>query len=91
MEGRSLVPAFEGRPLGQRALFWEHEGNRAVRRGRWKLVAQHGEEWALHDLRSDRSELYDLSDHYPQKVDELEKLYEKWAERSNVRPWPLNG
>ena len=83
VEGRSLAPAFEGRFIGQRVLFWEHEGNRAVRKGRWKLVARHEKEWALHDLQSDRSELHDLSDQYPQKVDELEQLYKRWAERSN--------
>lgn len=88
MEGRSLVPAFDGRSLGERPLFWEHEGNRAVRRGRWKLVARHDGNWSLHDLRSDRSELYDLSGQYPQIATDLERSYAAWAERSNVRPWP---
>ena len=41
MEGVSLVPAFQGKPLPERAIFWEHEGNRAVRQGKWKLVLKY--------------------------------------------------
>ena len=41
MEGRSLLPVLRGQPDdAERDLFWEHEGNCAVRRGRWKLVKQ---------------------------------------------------
>ena len=40
LEGQSLVPAFAGKPLDRDAIFWEHEGNRAVRAGDWKLVAK---------------------------------------------------
>jgi arylsulfatase len=89
MQGKSLVPIFEGGSLAQRPLFWEHEGNRAVRRGRWKLVAEHDEEWRLHDLTIDRSELYDLSGQHPEKAQALATLYEAWAERTGVRSWPL--
>ncbi len=41
MEGTSLRPAFAGQPLAGRSLFWEHEGNRAMRQGDWKLVAKY--------------------------------------------------
>ena len=40
MEGRSLLAAFENRPEETRPLFWEHENNKAVRDGKWKLVEQ---------------------------------------------------
>ncbi|MFO0930792.1 MAG: hypothetical protein U0736_27800 [Gemmataceae bacterium] len=40
LEGKSLVPAFADRPIDRDALFWEHEGNRAVRVGDWKAVAK---------------------------------------------------
>ena len=40
IDGVSLVPAFAGKPLNRpKPIFWEHEGNRAVRDGKWKLVA----------------------------------------------------
>ena len=48
---RACVPAFAGKPLDRDALYWEHEGNRAVRVGDWKLVAKHNEPWELYDMR----------------------------------------
>lgn len=42
MEGVSLRQAIEGKPLKRKnPIFWEHEGNRALRLGNWKLVSQY--------------------------------------------------
>jgi len=90
MEGRSLAPLFRGETReGHEALFWEHQGNRAVRQGRWKLVAAHKGPWELYDLEADRTELHDLAAQHPEKVRELQALYERWADRCGVQPWPL--
>jgi arylsulfatase len=90
MEGVSLRPAFEGRPLGERALFFEHEGHRAVRRGRWKLVAAGADgPWELYDLETDRSETRDLAASHPTLVEELRRLWTAWAVR--VDALPLDG
>ena len=89
MEGVSLAPTFRGRRLGERTIFWEHEGNRAVRQGRWKLVAKHPGGWELHDIDADRTEMHDLAPQMPEKVQELGSLWEVWAARCGVRPWPL--
>jgi arylsulfatase A-like enzyme/Zn-dependent protease with chaperone function len=90
MEGVSLVPTFDGRPLGERALFFEHEGHRAVRRGRWKLVADGVDgPWELYDLERDRSETRDLAAAEPALADELERLWTAWATR--VDALPLDG
>ena len=51
MEGRSLVPAFANKPIDRPALFWEHEGNRAVRIGDLKLVSLEGKPWELYECR----------------------------------------
>jgi arylsulfatase len=89
-EGVSIRPAFQGQPIGRRQpLFWEHEGNRALRDGKWKLVAEHQEEWQLYDLEADRTERNDLADRYPEKVKELLAKYEAWAKRCGVEPWPI--
>jgi len=89
LEGKSLVPLFEGKPFDVRPIFWEHEGNRAVRVGRWKLVAKGpGGPWELYDMVLDRTELNDLASEYPEKVARLKALWESWALRARALPWP---
>lgn len=87
-EGRSLLPLLEGRSAGpERTLFWEHEGNRAVRRGKWKLVSKFPGPWELYDLESDRTELNDLAGSQPDRVAAMAKEYESWAARAQVVDW----
>ena len=88
--GRSLVPALRGQAIDRpEGMFWEHQGNSAVRLGDWKLVRLHGRPWELYDLSKDRTELNDLAKKEPQKVQELKRLYQDWADRSGVLPWPV--
>jgi len=89
LEGRSLAPAFNNKLIEREAIYWEHEGNRAVRKGKWKLVSKHPGGWELYDMEADRTELNNLADANPQKVEELKALYEAWAERCGVQPWPV--
>jgi len=35
------------------------------------------------------TELHDLASTHPEKLNELKSLYEAWAKRCGVRPWPL--
>ncbi len=87
LEGVSLAPAFAGRPLARtQPLFWEHESNRAVRDGRWKLVAMEDKPWELYDLTADRTEMNDLAAQQPAKVRELSAAWEAWAKRADVLP-----
>ena len=92
MEGRSLVPAFADKPIERDALYWEHEGNAAVRMGDWKLVrfGRNGP-WELYDLKADRTELHDLSANQPERAKELAAKWDAWAERTNVKPYPSAG
>jgi arylsulfatase len=90
IEGVSLLPILSGESATERPIFWEHEGNRAVRLGRWKLVARHNRPWQLFDMVADRTELHDLSEQKPQLVEALESSYQQWAQRAQVKPWPLN-
>jgi arylsulfatase len=88
MEGQSLVPALEnpGR-VRERTLYWEHEGNRAIRRGDWKLVAKHKGPWELYDLAADRTELKDKAGADPARAKRLEADWNAWAERAQVVAW----
>jgi arylsulfatase A-like enzyme len=91
MEGRSLVPVFGGGKLEREALYWEHEGNAAVRAGDWKLVRKGREgAWELYDMKADRTELRDLSASEPEKAAELREKWEAWATRAKVKPYPGN-
>jgi len=87
MEGRSLLPVFAKDSKQERTPYWEHEGNRAVRKGNYKLVAIHDTPWELYDMSKDRSELNDLSQTMPEKAKDLRILYEAWAKRVGVLPW----
>lgn len=88
-EGQSLIPAILLHPHTERPpIFWEHEGNRAVRAGQWKLVAEHNKRWELYDMEADRTETHDLAVAQPEKVKELEVVYRQWAERVGVQNWP---
>ncbi len=87
MEGTSLVPAFANKPLADRTLFWEHDGNRAVRQGKWKIVSRYTQPWELYDMEADRTETNDLAVQGGDKVKELASLYDAWASRVGVLPW----
>jgi arylsulfatase len=88
LAGTSLLNALIGKPnAGNQTLFWEHEGSRAIRKGKWKLVAEPKQPWELYDLDADRSEMKDLAAKYPAKVVELEKEYQAWANKVGVVDW----
>ncbi len=86
LEGKSLLPIFEGKERpGHDALYWEHSGNKAVRRGRWKLVSKDGGRWELYDLEDDRTETKDRARDKPELAAGLEAMYDAWAARCGVR------
>jgi arylsulfatase A-like enzyme len=71
--GKSLVPAFaRDGTVRHDDLWWQHEGNRALRMGDMKLVAA-GKDgpWELYDLAADRTETRNLAAELPEKVREL--------------------
>ncbi len=84
MQGQSLVSSFGSAKSEPRRLFWEHEGNRAVRDGEWKLVGSRKQDWELYHIAEDRTESRDQSDRFPERRGELIKVWDDWADDVGV-------
>lgn len=100
IEGESFVAAITSDVCNpERTLYWEHEGNRAIRCGKWKLVSEYpgswrtlrpyptGGAWELYDMENDRTELNDLAGSHPDIVKEMSERWQRWADRSLVEDW----
>ena len=91
-EGKSLVPTFAKSVEDERALYWEHNANRGMREGKWKIVSLNTKkppyikDWELYNIEKDRSELNNLASKYPEKVKEMSAKWYAWAKRCNVLP-----
>lgn len=99
MDGESLLPLLRGDKGSERTFFWEVEGNRAVRSGRWKLVSENpadwkslrpypqNGQWELYDLDHDRAETRNLAGQHPEIVRNFADRYDRWAKEVGVMPW----
>jgi arylsulfatase len=88
LPGFDLVEQLHHPELRQRVLFFEHQGNRAVRDGKWKLVAFADQPWELYDIDRDRTEEDDLAIRYPERVASMNAAWETWASENQVTPLP---
>lgn len=85
-EGKSLLPIFKGiKRESHNTLFWEHQKNKAIRKGDWKLVSISDGTWELYNLKKDRTEINNLVDEYPELVQELILDYTLWAKKCGVK------
>lgn len=93
LAGKSLLPTIQGQPgpIHTEPIFWEHEGNKAVRIGPYKLVqdweVDQTDNWELYNLEQDRTEMNDLAAGMPEKVQDMKGLYEEWAQQNGVMDW----
>ncbi len=85
--GKSLLPLIRGsdNPVHTEPVFWEHEGNRAMRDGKWKLVWSRNGPWELYDIDKDRTEMHDLAKVLPKRMANMQRTWESWARRTGVQ------
>lgn len=89
--GQDVSPMFAGKPVRHGPLFFEHEGSRAVRDGKWKVTAVYPKgQWELYDIEADRTEQHDLAAQHPDRVRRMVAQWERWAKENNVIPWVWN-
>ena len=88
MEGESFLPAIRGETWERQApIYWEHEGNCALRQGDWKLVRKYPGPWELYNLEKDRTEQNDRIEGEKSRSEKMIADWENWAERCGVAPW----
>ncbi len=91
-EGVSLVPALNGKKLGKRPLYFEHNLSRGLIEGDWKAVRGKRQPtevtWELYNLKKDRSETRNLADRYPDRVAEMAAKWEEYANRTGIEYEP---
>jgi arylsulfatase len=90
LDGESLLPLLAGNEwLREQPIFWEHEGNCAVRLGQFKLVRKFNETWELYDMEQDRTELNNLMDKNEPLAKKLIREYQGWADSVGVLDWNI--
>lgn len=88
LQGESLLPLLYGKNRSrEQPIFWEHEGNAAIRAGRFKLVRRFDAAWELYDMETDRTETRDLAAGDGPRVAQLARQYDAWAAHVGVRDW----
>lgn len=90
IDGISLLPTLLGRPSEQKKhqyLYWELNGQQAVRMGDWKAVRPRpGQKTQLFSLAQDISEKIDVADQQPEIVAQIEDIFTKGRTESDVFP-----
>lgn len=82
--GHSLVPALAANDSVIRDyVFFQHEGNRALRMGNYKLVSalEDKNAWELYDLVTDRGEQHNLAAAQPERVREMSARWQELQEQ----------
>ena len=89
LAGQSLAPVFAGRNMAHQPVYWEHEGNKALRDGKYKLVSRFPDSWELYDMAADRTELHDLASVQPERTKAMAEQWQQWANRVGAQSWPM--
>ena len=100
MRGRSMLPWLQAKSASihdkEFVEGWEMSGRAAVRKANWKAVylpsgrggpsAKGRDRWELYDLDKDPGEVHDISEHHPETLRELLKLWDQYVIETGVVP-----
>jgi arylsulfatase len=87
LDGQSITAMLKGgHGNPDRTFFWEHEGNRGVRSGKWMLCSLAGPKhpFELYDIDADRVQAHDVAADHPDVARRLDQMYQNWAARVGV-------
>ena len=86
--GLSFLPLLQGKPWqGNESLFWDLYGMQVVIEGRWKYISDVRNRQHLYDLSTDGTEMHDLAEQYPERVEAMARAHAAWAEANQVLPY----
>ena len=95
-DGISIAPLWKGETIAPRPLFWRNGGlspyepslengkdvPKALRQGKWKLVAQPGyQKIELFDLESDIAEKHNLASEHPERTQKMKQQLQTWEHK----------
>lgn len=94
-DGVNLLPHLTGEVTRapHEALYWRFSPQKAVRKGKWKLVdwrdfdTKKESGWQLYDLSKDIGERNDLAKAEPRVAAELSAAWEQWNKRNTAPLW----
>ena len=90
MQGESFLDLLSGKSWHrEQPIFFEHEGNSAIRLENFKLVRLHDSDWELYDMDADRTELNNLAGHNRPLEKRMLQQYRNWSEKTGVLDWNL--
>ena len=88
LQGESFLDLLKGADWSrEQPIFFEHEGNCAIRAGEFKLVRRHGLDWELYNMDADRTELHNLIGRNAPLEGDLLKQFTDWADKQGVMDW----
>ena len=88
LQGESLMPLLKLKNWQrEQPIFWEHEGNCAIRLGNFKLVKEFDQPWELYDMEVDRTELNNLAGKNKPLENSLQAQFQYWADSVGVQSW----
>jgi arylsulfatase A-like enzyme len=88
LPGQSLSYLWKGNHKHPETYFWEHVGNKAMRKGNWKIVKDiEDADWELYDMTIDLTESNNVAKNHPTLLNEMIAEYDVWAKKNGVQPF----